>query len=746
MSSIRTSKSSFLRRPMLVAVAFVSLASVTAGAQTAGPLEEVVVTAQKREQSLMSVGLAVSVADETEIRDRRINTVTDISLFTPNAAVKEFIPGLMPIITIRGVGLNDFNAANNPATGVYIDEVSLSSLALLSSDFFDLAQMEVLKGPQGTVYGRNATAGALNVMTARPDFSGLSGRLSGGIGNYSSRELEGMINVPASDTLAFRFAGKLIRQDEGFWDNSLTGSDVGERDVAMGRAWATWRASDRTEVSLKLEAQTADSELGSPEFFGLLPTAGESDCPGSPGCSNLLGYSDTDGDPFRGAWSVDPGYEMDQTTTMLLIDHELSFATLRSVTAFIDFDRSYGSDVDASPARITDFINEDEVQQFSQEFRLEGGDANLVWQLGLFYSQDEILTTYAGELQDLLNTTTFSSADLEVETLSLFANGEYALSDTLTLIGGLRVSEEDRSNVGFTRDLVSSPPASFLTMAPFGTPPITLAGIDDEISDTSVDWRIGLNWQFSDDGMLFVSAAQGTKSGGFFTGVATLPEQLQPYDPEDLLALELGIKGQVNDLGLRYEASVFYYDYNDVQSYIRDNSGAIGTQRLGNISGAEIYGADFQVGWYPQSLDGFSATLGGGILDTELESFAGPEGTVPAGNELPDAPETSFSIDLRYRADLTGDHAVELALDSRYQADVFRDSLNDPLLQADSFTVTNARITWYAGASLEFSLWGKNLGDEEYVVQGVNQLAFGNGFRVYGPPRTYGLSVIKYFE
>jgi len=715
-------------------------------AQPAGPLEEVVVTAQKREQSLLSVGLAVSVADEQEIRDRRITAVTDVSLFTPNAAVKEFFPGLMPIITVRAVGLNDFNAANNPSTGVYVDEVPLSSLALLSSDFFDLAQMEVLKGPQGTVYGRNATGGALNVMTARPEFDATTGRLSGGVGNYESAELEGMLNVPVSDTLALRFAGKLIRQDEGFWDNRANGRDVGERDVMMGRAWAGWRPSELTEVALKLELQRADSELGQPEFFGLLPTPAASDCPGRPGCSNLLGYTDTDGDPFRGDWSVDPAYEMDQTNVALVIDHELAFASFRAVTGYIDFDRSYGTDVDASPARITDFYNVDEVEQFSQEFRLDGGSADLTWQLGLFYSRDEILTTYAGELQDIVNTTTFSSAEIEATTLSAFANGEYALTDSLTLVAGLRVSEEEKSNVGFTRDLVSRPPQSFLSFAPFGAPPVTLAAVDDEISDTSVDWRLGLNWQFSDDAMLFLSAAQGTKSGGFFTGVAVQPAQLQPYDPEELLAYEIGVKGQLVDAGLRYEASLFYYDYSDVQSYIRDNSGALPVQRLGNVPGAEITGADFQLGWFPAALDGFSATIGGGLLDTRIEAFAGPEGLVPSGNELPDAPEVSLSVDLRYRVPLSASQSLELAIDSRYQASVFRDALNDPLLTSDSFTVTNARATWYVGDSLEFALWGRNITDEEYVTQGVNQLSFGNGFRVYGPPRTFGLSATKFFD
>ena len=177
--------------------------------------DEIVVTAQKREQRLSDVPITISVADADAIKERRIEAVTDLVVFTPNVSVKENIPGLVPVITIRGVGLNDFSATNNPSAGVYVDEVSLSSLALMNFDFFDLERMEVLKGPQGTLYGRNSTAGALSIVTAKPDFNGFSGRVAGSIGNYQAKDIEAWLNLPASDTLAFRVAAKGIFQDKG---------------------------------------------------------------------------------------------------------------------------------------------------------------------------------------------------------------------------------------------------------------------------------------------------------------------------------------------------------------------------------------------------------------------------------------------------------------------------------------------------------------------------------------------------
>ena len=215
---------------------------------------------------------------------------------------------------------------------------------------------------------------------------------------------------------------------------------------------------------------------------------------------------------------------------------------------------------------------------------------------------------------------------------------------------------------------------------------------------------------------------------------------------EELLAYELGVKGQSADYGLSYEAAVFYYDYNDIQSYISDNSGAVPIQRLSNIGGGNITGADLLMTWLPASFDGLKVTLGAGYLDTELDSFAAASGIVPKGNELPDAPELSGSLDVRYRFDLSGNYSAELGVDAQYQDEVFRDALNDPLLQSDSYWLINARASVYLDDVWEFSLWGKNLDDEEYVTQGINQLALGNGYRAYGAPRTYGFTVTRMFE
>ncbi|MEM9621205.1 MAG: TonB-dependent receptor [Pseudomonadota bacterium] len=714
-------------------------------AQNGNVIEEVVVTAQKRQQNLNDVGISIAVVGEEEIRDRRITMVEEIHVFTPNATVKNVIPGLMPILTVRGVGLNDFNAANNPAIGVYVDEVSLSSLALLSSDLYDLERMEVLKGPQGTLYGRNSTAGALNVVTAKPDPDGRSARISAGAGDYELFEVEGMFNTPLTDTLALRVAGKVIDQGEGFWENDFLGRDVGERDVWMARAQLLWEPTDRTSVLFKIDEQDGSSETGTGNFAGAVPSAFRTDCP-NPECMNFAGYTDTDGDIYRGSFSADPTYNLNQTMANLRIDSDFDFGTLTAITGFIDFDREYSADVDASPLAILDFYNDDEVKQVSQEIRLSGESGSTIWQVGVFYTDDEVTTTYFGDLPGILNTTTFSLGKIESTNFSVFANAEWALSDTLTLITGIRYSDEERDGLVYTDDLVSLAPASFLSFAPLGSGPVRLAFVDDTVEDDSVDWKLGLNWQVADEVLVYASASQGTKSGGFFTGVVTSDAQLIPYDAEQLIAYELGIKGQAADMGLSYEAAVFYYDYEDVQTFIGDNSGAVPVNRLGNVSGASIYGLDLFVQWRPPEVTGLTLSAGFGFLDTELDSFVSGADVIPKGNEQPDAPEFSTNLNASYEFEVGDGASIRIAADGRYQDETFRGALNEPFTQSEDYWVINARVTLYLQEGWEFTAWGKNIADDEHMTQFSNNLALGNGSRVHGAPRTWGFTATKHFD
>ncbi|MDP3855704.1 TonB-dependent receptor [Phenylobacterium sp.] len=726
--------------------AAILLAAPPAAAQEATLMEEITVTAQKRAQDVLDVGGTLDVVGANELSERRVEQVRDLTSVVSSLDIKEQVAGAMPIITIRGVGLDDFSSTNNPSAGVYVDEVYLASLAQMSFDLVDLERVEVLKGPQGTLYGRNSTAGALNIVTAKPSTTGFSARAAAGAGDYDSYDLEGMVNVPLSDTLALRFAAKTIQQGEGYYFNRVINRDIGRRDLWVGRALARWTPSETLDVNLKVEGQRSRSEMGQGEYFGQFPSplSPGAPCPGSPRCSNFFGYVDLDGDPFRGDWSGQHFYDFDQFATTLKVDWKLGEATLTSVTGYANFARSFYIDTDASPLRQTDFIQTDKIHQLSQELRLAGSTERLEWLLGGFYSTDRVKVTTPGFLEDLFNTRTMSVADQSTDSLAAFAHGEWKLGERLSLVTGLRYTWEEKSNRAGASDLVALCPGSALTLAPCGSGPIPLSFIDQTIDDTNWSWKLGLNFKADPLTLFYASASQGVKSGGFFSGMTTSTAQLIPYEPERLVALEAGWKRRVPELGLQTSASVFYYDYHDVQTFIRDTSGALPIQRLGNVEEAELYGADLDLTLRPPGLEGLTLQAGLGLVHSELGAFATSGGVVPSGNELPNAPALTFNGSAQYEVEVSEGWALTLQAGAHYSDEVFKDALNDPVLLQDSYWNFDARAALALTAhDLEIAVWGKNLGDEQHLTQGINLAALGYGNRNYNAPRTYGVTLSK---
>jgi iron complex outermembrane receptor protein len=728
-------------------------------------VEKVTVTAQKRSQNILDVGLNVSVVSGADVRDKRVEQMRDLSQSLGNLDVKEQVPGAMPVITIRGVGLDDFSSTNNPSAGIYIDEVFLSSLAMMSFDVYDLERIELLKGPQGTLYGRNSTAGAINVITAKPSTDGFDAFASAGYGNYETFDATGMVNLPVSETFAVRFAAKTIQQGEGLWFNRVTNEDVGTRDLIAGRAQAAWSPSESLDFILKFEGQRARSEMGQGEFFGAFevppppPPGLPTPCatPGAPRCFESHGYHDVDGDPFTGDWSGDNFYNIDQWGTTLRADADLGGATLTSVTGYIQFERAFYIDTDATPLFQTDFIQSEKVNQISQELRLAGSQEGLVdWLVGGFYSHDHVTVNTPGFHSGLFNTNSLTFADQETDSAAAFAHAEWALSDQLKFITGLRYTWEEKSDVGGTIDLNDLFGTFFGTPAPgFGscllsptcTPPagaVQLAAVDTTITDRNWSWKVGLDWKVDENTLIYANASQGVKSGGFFSGIATFSFQLAPYKPETLVAYEIGLKKQYRSL--QFTGSAFYYDYSDVQTFIREDV-LIPVQRLGNVEEATIYGADFDLVWRPQSIEGLKVQASLGLLDTELGAFTTASINFPKGNKLPNASDVTFSATLGYDIPLGDELFLGLTGSTHYASEVFKDALNDPLIAAESYWTFNASAALFSAADgWDIRVWGKNLADEQHETQGLNVLSLGYGNRTYSAPRTYGVTLSKHFD
>jgi iron complex outermembrane recepter protein len=735
-------------------------------------LDDVVVTAQKREQRVVDVPINVSTLGRDDIQKVRVEQVRDLMGYMPNVDIKEQVPGAIPVVTIRGVGLDDFSSTNSPAAGIYVDGVPLTSLALMSFDLYDMERLEVLKGPQGTLYGRNSNAGAINVITASPS-QDREGFVRAGYGSYQAKDLEGMYNLPIGDTLAVRVAGKWIKQDEGYWQSRETADepydgppssgytsdrpsvrDIGTRDIQLARVRLAWEPLADLSIGAKVDWLRQRSEMGQPEFFGSMCSSGAQ--PIDPeNCTDLNQYTDTDRDPYVGDYRGEFPYHIDQLGETLHADYDLGWAVVSSVTGHIGFQRYFHIDVDGNPADEFDFFQGDEVDQLTQELRL-AGDVDLGhWLVGLYYAADNAQVDTPGKHDHLLNVPLTSQILADQDTLgyAVFANMDWKLGEVLSALEkfsattGLRWGYETRDYVGGTTWLIAGqpcqpPPAGCVPGQSPGAPPtIDDTHQDSSIEDNSVSWKAGLNYAPSSAWLVYANASQGTKSGGYFSGVTTNDRQLEPYRPEELTAFELGVK-RAGVVALN--ASVFHYDYKDLQTFMREGSAPV--QYVGNVPDAKVDGLDAETTL--RVIDGLTLIGGLGLLRTELGEFTGPGGnTVPAGNTLANAPEMTWNALARYELPLfdTG-LGVALQGDAHYSAEMFKEATNDRLIRSDPYTIYNARASVLdMGRVWEIALWGRNLTDELYVVQGVDVSSLFIGNRNYNAPRTYGADVLWRF-
>ncbi|EJL34447.1 outer membrane receptor protein [Caulobacter sp. AP07] len=719
-------------------------------ATTPATVDEIVVTAFKREERLQEVGATITALSAQTLRSSRIGGVADLSSYAPNVDIKETVPGALPTVTMRGIGLDDFSTTSSPAAGVYLDEVPLSSPGLMSGDFLDLARIEALKGPQGTLYGRNTTAGALNIISARPekDFGALA---KVGYGDYRAFEAEGMVNVPLSDSVQLRLSGKTIQQGRGYWKSTLLADgtpgerDIGSRDVWLGRVQLAAQPTDALSINLKLEGQRTRSEMGVPKTFGAF-TPGAPFVPCAPvlaghtdntQCVDAFGYRNSHSSPYRGDWAGEFPYEIDQVNATSLVNYDLNGFSLTSVTGYINFARFYHIDVDATPRQQFDYLENEAVRQFTQEFRV-GKDTALVDLLGgAFVSWDHVLGdnvnqsdqwplllfgAASGSGKTTYNQTTRSAA--------LYANATWHLRSDLDLVTGLRYTGEERHYAGGT---------TFITPSPLVGVNDTF--LDDKIHDHNVTWKLGLNYRLTPDVLLYGSAARGVKSGGFFSGFTNNAAQLLPYRPETLTAYELGAKTQPAS-SLILNGAVFYYDYSDPQTFVRyvDPVTTLSVQKVGNVDGAKVYGAEVDANWRP--VTGLSLNAGLGLLHTRLSSFTTAAGVIPAGNRLPNAPKATFNGSARYEWSIGQGLTAALQGEAHYSGAVFKEASNDPLIAAGAYWLFNARATiarpddhW------ELAVWGKNLSDKLYEVQGNNLSSLGLLNRNYNTPRTFGVEL-----
>lgn len=752
---------------LVLSVAAPALAQETSTEQTENRvLGTVQVTAERREASQQDVPITMTTVSESMLSEGDYMTTADLADQVPGLQIKSSFSASNPTIFIRGVGINDFNPANSGAIGVMVDDLFYNSTTGQLFQLFDLERVEVLKGPQGTLYGRNTTGGVLSLHTKEPGFEP-GGYVSATYGRFNQLDFEGAVDIPLSDKFAMRLSGVSNTRDgtrEIYFPDG-TSADKNDVDFQAIRAQLLFEPNDDLKILGKLEYGESNSTSRSYESQGLINwMTGEygvpdfnAACGGRQAaiCGDAFGYTD-DADPYSGAENLkDTPEEVSAFTANLQVEWNLGTFDLTSVTGYFKADREAILEVDAAPYRVVEEYIDDGSEQFSQEVRLASnweGPLSLI--MGAFYLQDELTGQDTFELLADLNPTpgqAYFDVDnyilrtdrfytQKTDTFALFAQSDYDLTDRLTATFGARFTWEERDleHVSYAGpvgavalDEVNPIYAVLLDTSSFAT---------DSLSFEEPTYRFALSYDVSDDMMIFGSVSRGFKSGGFNTGATSDPVEASVVEPEKLMAYEVGFKSEWLRNTLRANAAAFFYDYTDLQVFGLAPSG-VPTQTLFNAEKAEIMGAEFDITALP--LDGLELSVAGTYLDAEYVDFVTPIGEDYSGNTMVAAPDWSLVTRARYETGpIWNGLSLVFGVDATYTGDQYYDTANTDRLGQEAYWLANARVALTpADSRWEVAAFIKNLTDEDYVVDAYDVADFGFDELVYGNPQTYGVSL-----
>ncbi len=736
-----------MKRTNLISLAGASLAAMVMAQQAsaAGMFEEIVVTAQKREESLQSVPISIAAYTGSQLQELKIDKAADISLVTPGLYAQGSRGDSNPIFAIRGIGLNDLFTNNNPTVGVYVDEVVQPFTPLLGFQLFDVERVEVLKGPQGTLYGRNTTGGAVNFITRKPTQE-TEGYGSVSYSRYDRFELEGAAGGAITDKLAVRISGKTIQQSGGWQTNTLTGEEIGDVDHQAVRAQLLWTPSDNFDLLLKgsLFKENRDQQLRQHVGYLAAPFS-STPCQGfldgvrdEQNCVDFLGYSDPNTDPRKVENSELYGHESnaDAQDLALTMNWHTPDVLITSVTGYTHFDRVTGDDSDGGGLIELDTQFTDKIEAFSQELRFTSvEDGPVSWVFGGFVSHDNLKGSALQALDDhIFNTRVDTSYTQKSTSAAAFGQADWRFAEDFRLTFGLRYTYEEKSLIYNGIDL-----------DPFNntTLPVPVAGIDDKFSQDNISGKIGIDYNISDDVMVYASASKGFKSGGYKTAIAFNPDELLPFKGETLYAYEVGAKTTLMDGKLNLNAAGYYYDWKNFQAFVTEIRSGINVIVLSNAGDARVYGAEAEMQY--QATDRLSLRASANLMDTKITQFnAAPGADDNTGNKLSYAPEFTFSGIVRYDFPVE-EHGFGMYFlgDASYRDRVFYSLANRLQNSQSGYWLLNARL---AVTSLdekwELAIWGRNLTDKLYVSQSYDN--FGGIFpsqNYLGDPVTYGATL-----
>lgn len=757
-------------------------ASAPAFAQNASSeITEIVVTAQKREQSINDVGMSITAASGEELTQRGVVNTADLAKVVPGFVYTESQQNT-PVYSIRGIGFNETSLAAAPAVTVYNDEVVLPFPVMTTGAGLDVERVEVLKGPQGTLFGQNSTGGAVNYVASKPTDEFHAG-VTASYGRFDTRDVQGFVSGPATDKIQMRAAGRAVVS--GPWQKSYTrDAKNGKTEQYLGRFIVDWEPSDSTKFSLTANGFIDKSD---PQAVQLNAISPQRPATASPEMTN---YPPAPHNARAADWS--PGFPRRDTDFYQLAlrgDIDLTDSVrLTSLTSYAKYTNDSGSDVDSLTLHSADLALKGNIKSFGQELRLSGDVGSLNWMVGGNYQRDKVFDSWVAFVEDVSTSPVFpgstpplisasSFSQQNMKTYSAFANLEYEILEGLKVQGAVRYTDARRDFEGCTgsdegtartieflqqlfNSLIFGVP-SFVPITPGTCATTTGLGasaatsfiptlVTDDLNEDNISWKGGLSYQGTRDLLVYGNISRGYKAGSFPTTSASTVAQYLPVTQEALTAYEIGVKVLIPNAKTQLNAATFFYDYKDKQflGYISDPVFGV-LNGLVNVPKGEVYGFEANITTRP--IEGLTTNLSATYIHTEITKGGGLSASGVTldfeGSPFPYTPKWQLMADVQYDwgIGVGGRGLTAFVGGSALHSSSTNASLDrDPLYDIKDYSTLDLRAGVRDDVDhWQLSVWGRNITNEYYWTNAVRSQDAST--RAAARPVTYGVTVAKRF-
>ncbi|MBN4075632.1 MAG: hypothetical protein COA71_08530 [SAR86 cluster bacterium] len=747
------------------------LMSLNAGpvaAQRSAPaLEEIVVTAQRREENLQSTPVSVASFSSDRLRDMSATSIADMAAFVPNLSLGNATGRAADkaAISIRGINEALGSIGTSPAVGIYIDDVYYGQPQIQFLRLIDVERVEILRGPQGTLFGRNSLGGAIRYITAKPEFDDVSGYVSTTMGDYSRMDVSGAVNIPFSDTVALRLKAATL-SSEGYVDRLADNQSLGAENTQYASAQLRWQPSDRLDVNLGVDYTLRDTDTGPQKLIdyfnfngGFAPTGGDGGPPAfTGGAASSRAWNSVWGGTYReynaeipnslyqvaGTGSM-PRLRSESTGVTLNISYDINDSVnLRSITGYRTVDDYRHNELDDSSVAIAIFddTTEEGVDFWSQEFQFSGSTERLNWTAGVYYSQENPYLQgidgrdpRAGFAYGAINTN--DTGNMEITHSGIFAQGTFDITEKLAFTLGLRYAEDEKdyrvSQVA-TWDAALAAEAIALGLAPLAPPAsfgcdvvtlgtcVSIPQVRATNTQSSFTPRIALEYQWNDDLMTYAAVSEGFKTGG---PNDTAEDIGISFPAEEVTSYEIGVRSEMMDGRLRANATYFFTDNTDKQITVAPTVAAPGSagfvspcfgRCIFSAGDAEIQGIEIDVAFAATERLQLHGNLG--TIDAKWVRVV-PGGPARLGSTMAYAPELSYNVGGVYHLPMASGANLSFLLDYSFKDEQESSQQDSTTLTIPSYDLLTLRLKYEdPDGRWEASVFCTNCADEEYITGG----------------------------